>query len=532
MELQQYLGILRKWWWLVLLSAAIAGASSWYIVKDQPPIYQTSTTLMIGQAIEKADPTYADFYTSERLAQTYSQLVLREPILKKTAEALGFGEQWRSLKGQIGANVVEGTQLLEIRVTDTDPHRAKAIADELADQLQILISRREDSNTEFMVSQSESLRAKIPAAQDEILRLEQQLTETFSARQVQDIQSQINSLRNQVNLWQSTYAQYQALLGAGSANFLRRIEEAPVPAAPIGPNRPMQIALAAGIGLVLALAAAFLLEYLDDTLKSPDDVSKMVSLTTLGVITRITGSTLADKLITLRYPKSPISEAYRAMRTNLQYSSLDEPIRTLVVTSANPKEGKSTTLSNLGIVMAQSGKSIVLVDADLRRPMLHRIFQVQNKRGLTDLLLQETPVLDGCLQQTGIENLRILTSGPLPPNPSELLGSKKMQHLMDVLTAEADVVLFDTPPALAVTDAVVLGSQTDGVLLVTDAGKTRRGAARLAVENLRKVGATLTGVAMNRLSPRGLGRGYYYYYHYYYYDSEGKKGRRRRKLEQ
>jgi len=532
MELQQYIGILRKWWWLILVSTLVAGAASWYLVKDEPPIYQTSTTLMIGQAIEKADPTYADFYTSERLAQTYSELVSREPILKKTAEALGFGEQWRSLKGQIGANVVAGTQLLEIRVTDTDPHRAKAIADELAHQLTALVEPQEESNVAFLQSQVTSLEAKIPAAQEEIQKLEEQLTETFSARQVDELQGQINSLRNQVTTWQSTYAQYQTLLGTGSANYLKVIEESPLPTVPIGPNRPMQVALAAGIGLALALAAAFLLEYLDDTLKAPEDISKMINLTTLGVITRITGSSPSDRLITLRHPKSPISEAYRAMRTNLQYSSLDEPIRTLVVTSANPKEGKSTTLSNLGIVMAQAGKSVVLVDADLRRPMLHRIFQVPNKRGLTDLLLQDTPELDGCLQPTGIENLRVLTSGPLPPNPSELLGSKKMQHLLTTLASVSDVVLFDTPPALAVTDAVVLGSQADGVLLVTDAGKTRRGSARQAVENLRKVGATLMGAAMNRLSPRGLGRGYYYYYYYYYYDSDGKKGRRRKKLEQ
>jgi polysaccharide biosynthesis transport protein len=529
MELRQYLGILRKWWWLILLSTAIAGVCSWYIVKDQPPVYQTSMTLMIGQALQKADPTYSDFYTSERLAQTYSELVRREPILKKTAESLGFGEQWRALKGQIGANLVAGTQLLEIRVTDTDPQRAKAIADELGNQLIAQVNQPEDSNTEFIRSQAASLQAKIPAAQEEIQKLEEQLTQTFSARQVEDLQSQINSLRNQVNLWQSTFAQYQTLLGVGSANYLKRIEEAPVPFAPIGPNRPMQIALAAAIGLVLALVAAVLLEYLDDTLKSPEDASKVAGLTTLGVITRIAGNSPAERLITVRHPKSPISEAYRAMRTNLQYSSLDEPLRTLVITSANPKEGKSTTLANLGIVMAQAGKSVVLVDSDLRRPMLHRIFQVQNKKGLTDLLLEDSPCLDGQLQETGIENLRLLTSGPLPPNPSELLGSKKMHGLLDQLSSQADVVLFDTPPALAVTDAAVLSSQTDGVLIVTDAGRTRRGAARQTVENLRQVGANLMGVAMNRLSPRNLGRGYYYYYYYYYYEDGDGKSRRRRK---
>jgi succinoglycan biosynthesis transport protein ExoP len=534
MDLRQFLGLFRKWWWLMLLSTAIAGFCSWYVVKDQPPVYTTSTTLMIGQSYQKPDPTYSDFYTSEQLAQTYTELVRREKILKGTAEQLVAagdatyaGEQWRSLRSQVSANLVPGTQLIEIRVTDTDRYRAKRIADALTAQLMELVQPKDTDEQRFMREQVKSLESKIPATQKEIERLESELAQTFSARQVQEIQSQIAGLRNQANAWQSTYAQYQALLGEGSANTLTPIEEAPVPSVPIGPNWTMQVVLAAAIGLMLALAAALLLEYLDDTVKSPDDVSKMTGLTTLGVITRITGNSPAERLIAARHPKSPISEAYRTMRTNLQFSSLDRPLRSLVVTSANPKEGKSTTLANLGVVMAQAGKSVVLVDSDLRRPVLHKIFQVPNKEGLTNVLLEETLYLNGQLQETGIENLRILTSGPLPPNPSELLGSKKMQRLLDELKEQADVVLFDTPPALAVTDAAVLASQTDGVLVVAEAGRTRRAAAKQALDNLKQVGATLMGVAMNRLSLRGLGRSYYYYY--YYDSSEGKSRRRRKK---
>ena len=525
MELRQYASVIWKWLWLIVLATVVAATSSWLAVKDQPPIYQTTTTLMIGQTIEKVDPNYADFYTSERLGQTYSELIKREPILKAAARTLGFEDQWRSLQDQVAVNLIPGTQLMEITVTDTDPQRAKLIADELANQLLQITqaSRPQDKNREFIEQQAASLPPKIDAAQQEIQKLEAELSEAFSARQIQDIQTRINTLEGQINNWQATFAQYQLLLGDTGVNVLTVIEEAAVPTSPMGPQRLMQVGLAAAIGMVLAVGAAFLIEYLDDSLKTPEEVGKTLGLTTVGAITRISGDSPPERLVTARHPKSPISEAYRAMRTNLQFSSLDRPLRSLVVTSPSPVEGKSTTLSNLGVVMAQAGKSVVLVDSDLRRPMLHKIFQVPNKEGLTTVLLEDEPLLDGRLQETSVENLRLLTSGPLPPNPSELLGSQRMRDLIERLEAEADVVIFDTPPALPVTDAVVLASQTDGVLLVTDAGKTRRSAALRALESLRQVGANVVGAALNRLSARSSG-GYYYYYYY----AGDNKGRRRK----
>lgn len=524
MELRQYIAVIRKWWWLILLSTVIAAFFSWLAVRDQPAIYQTSTTLMIGQTFEQVDPNYYDLYTGERLAQTYSELIKREPILKATARALGFEEQWRILQGQISVNLVPGTQLIEIRVSDTDPARAKLIADEVAHQLAELVKPDDSPEQQFISTQAQTFPPKIEAAQQEIQQLETELSQAFSAREIQDIQGQITTLQSQINSWQATFAQYQLLLGERGANVLTVIEEAPLPAVPVGSGWQLQVLLAAAIGLALGVGAAFLLEYLDDTLKTPEEVAKVTGLTTVGTIVRISGNSPSERLVTVRHPKSPISEAYRAMRTNLQFSSLDRSVRSLVVTSPNPMEGKSTTIANLGVVMAQAGKSVVLVDSDLRRPMLHKIFQISNKGGLTSVLLEEDPVVDGHLQQTGIENLRILTSGPLPPNPSELLGSQKMQRLIEVLTDRADVVIFDTPPALPVTDAAVLATQTDGVLVVTDAGKTRRASVKQAVDNLRKVGGHLLGIVVNRLATRRTDGGYYYQY---YYSGDG-KGRRRR----
>jgi capsular exopolysaccharide synthesis family protein len=175
--------------------------------------------------------------------------------------------------------------------------------------------------------------------------------------------------------------------------------------------------------------------------------------------------------------------------------------------------------------MAQAGKSVVLVDADLRRPLVHKIFQVPNKEGLTNSLLFG-PTANGRLQETGIDNLRVLTSGPLPPNPSELLGSQKMEALIEELKKEADIVVFDTPPGLPVTDAAVLATKVDGVVVVADAGKTRRSAVGQVADNLRKVGANIMGVAVNRLSPRGSGRYYYYYYYHYRYAQDSVRRRR------
>ncbi len=529
MELRQYAAVIWKWLWLIVLGVVLAGGASWYASRDLPPVYQTTATLMVGPGLQNPNPDNLSFYMSQQLAQTYSQLIRREPILRKSAEALGWDpDEWRRLQGMIATNVVAGTQLLEIRVTDNDPQRAAAVANTVAAQLQSQIeaAQREGKDQAFIAQQVAELQAKIEGAQAEVERLEASLSQSFSAREIQDTRGQINALQQQINTWQANYANYQALLGRGAVNAVSIIESAVVPTTPVGPNRMMSIALAAAIGLALTVGAAFLVEYLDDTVKSPEDVERATGLTTIGAISRIQGETVSDKLVAFHHPKSPISEAYRVMRTNLQFASVDEPVRSLLITSPNPGEGKSTTMANLGVVLAQSGKQVVLVDTDLRRPVQHKVFGLPNKQGLTTVLLQDEMALDGHLQSTPVPGLRVLTTGPLPPNPSELLGSARMGRLIEALERDADFVLFDTPPALPVTDAAVLAAQTDGVLVVMDAGRTRRGLAGVAVENLKQVGANLLGVALNRLAP-GRG-GYYYYYYYYYYLTDGSSARRRR----
>ena len=205
-----------------------------------------------------------------------------------------------------------------------------------------------------------------------------------------------------------------------------------------------------------------------------------------------------EKLITHSSPRSPVAEAYRQLRTNIQFASLDRPIKTLLVTSTSPEEGKSTTLANLAITIAQTGKSVILVDCDLRRPSLHQLFGLNNNRGLTGLVIDDTNK-EIPFQDSGIASLRILSSGPLPPNPSELLGSLRMGEIIEQLKSQADYVLLDSPPIIAVTDAAVLATKVDGVLLVIKAGKTKRELAKRAKALLDKVNANLVGVVLNNV---------------------------------
>lgn len=219
----------------------------------------------------------------------------------------------------------------------------------------------------------------------------------------------------------------------------------------------------------------------------------------------------AQKLVTLLLPKSPISEAYRTIRTNLQYSSVDKPLHTLMFTSSGPGEGKSTTIANMAVVLAQAGKKILLVDTDLRKPTLHYFFRVPNSLGLTNLLAGGFHLKE-VIRETSVEGLHLLPSGPIPPNPAELLGSEKMKQAVEEMKSAYDLILFDTPPVIAVTDAQILASELDGVILVVHSGKTNREMAVKAKGLLETVHANLLGVILNHNKMERKKDYYYYYY--------------------
>ncbi|MBI5652429.1 MAG: polysaccharide biosynthesis tyrosine autokinase [Chloroflexi bacterium] len=523
MELRQYLTVVWKWTWLIVLAALIAGVTSFFWNSRQPKIYQASTSLLVGTGLEQRNPQSGDLFTSQQLAQTYIQIARTDPVLQGVVDTLKLPFGSDQLRGAIYAGIIPGTQLIELRVVDTDPRRAQLIADAYAAQViaQGPAARAPDeiARREFVQRQIEDIQKKIDDSQIKIDELQRSIAVTSSAKEIADKQQQIAAMQSQRTTWQTTYATLLTVLAPQGSNSLSVVESARLPQYPIAPNVASNVMFAALIGAALAVVGAFLVEYLDDTIKTPEDVAQSLELANLGAIGTIWGNGSDARLIAAKYPRASHSEAYRALRTNIQVSSLDQPIKTLLVTSANPKEGKSITSANLGVVMALGGLRVLLIDADMRRPQQHKIFNLSNEFGLVNALLHPEARLDTYTQPTETENLVVLTTGPHPPNPAELLDSKRMQELIERFKAQFDLLIFDTPPILPRIDAAVLARHLDATLLVVDAGHTRRDSAMRAKETLARAGGKILGVALNRISSNNA------YYYYYYYSDEGKNYR-------
>lgn len=331
---------------------------------------------------------------------------------------------------------------------------------------------------------------------------------------------------------------------AGQIGKVRILDHALEPGAPISPKVNRNLLLGLLLGLGLGIGIALIREYLDNSVRTIEDM-EVIGLTTLGSIPTIKPEELngalkqrqkmmdpdarhiEERLITHLRPKSPISEAYRTMRTNLQFARTDSHgVKTLIVTSAGPKEGKSTTIANLAITYAQMGNKTLLVDADLRRPVVHKLFDLERSIGLTNMIIGKG-TLEEAVQHSGVENLSIITCGILPPNPSELLASQKMSQLIDTLKSQFEIILFDTPPVIAVTDAAVLAPLLDGVLFVVDAGNTQREALARAYTLLKNVKANILGALLNNIDTSNRYGSYYYYYYNYYYTPDGDKKRKK-----
>ncbi len=279
-------------------------------------------------------------------------------------------------------------------------------------------------------------------------------------------------------------------------------------------SRLRSLAFASALGLFVGLALAILLEALDDTIYSVDDLQRITDEHLLGVIPL--RSDEAGPLVTMTAPKSPPAEAYRTLRSNIRFSLFDQTAKSLLITSAGTGEGKSVTAANLAIAYAQSGDSVILVDTDLRRPVLHRLFEVDGGQGVTNILVGDVEVED-VLCETQLPGLRLLPSGPLPPNPAELLESDRMTALIDELADIADIVIFDSPPAVMLSDAGILASKTDRTIVVAESGQVTERAIHDTERLFSHARATVLGVVLNKLRVTG-GDYYYYYYYYYYYD--------------
>ena len=517
MELKQYILPLRRWWWLLFAATLIAAASSYLATLRQPPIYQTLSTLMIGQVITDPNPTGAEFTLSRQLAENYAEIANREPVRIATMEALGL-----SWLPDYKATALPNGQFIEVVVTDTLPERAQAVANEIARQLILRSPTGSQSDEQdrqaFVQTQLDNLQLQITETENEIQILREALGGMDSARQIADTQAQITALEAKLADLQGIYSGLLANTQSGAINSISVIEEAYKPVVPIGPNKMLIILLSATVGLSLAVVAAFVLEYIDDTVKSPEEVEKLTLAPVIGYLSELDIKDVGA-LYAADNPRHPSVEEMRTLRTNLEFAGVDQPLKTILVTSTEMEVGKTSVAANLAIVMSQAEKSVILVDADLRRPNVYNFYGFQNKIGLTDVFRGETALEDVSKKWSGGE-VSVITAGDLPPNPSELLGSKKMSEIMATLGSTADIVIIDGPP-FVVADAPVLASKVDGVLLIIRLSHTRKPAISAMMEQISRSGAKVIGVALNRIPARSIG---YYtgnpYYSAYYTNEE------------
>jgi capsular exopolysaccharide synthesis family protein len=443
MELRDYLRIIRKRAWLIVLAVVLCSGVTFVTSKATAPVYEATAKLLVVAKVDPRDGTNSALQgtlLSQQLVKSFAQIIQS----RTTAEsALRLDPQPfspRQLQAKVHAEPVPDTLLIELRVEDTDPARAKRLTNSVA--------------RAFMTT-------------------------------VPELQS-------------------------GSSLRVSLVEPALRPLAPIRPRTKLNVALGLLLGLMLGLGLAFLREFLDRSLKSPEELEDAAAAPVVGTIPPFKAH--KQPIPVAHQPRTPAAEAFRKLRTNFAFLGVDRSSICCVVTSPSASEGKSTVAANLAVALAQAGQRVAVIDADLRKPTLHKLFDVPQRVGTTTVLLDQASAHDA-IQSLGPDMPSVLTCGQLPPNPSELLGSRRMQELLAELRSSYDVVLIDTAPLLPVTDPMVVSRFADGMLLVARAGATTRDQVQAAKTVSAKAGATLFGTVLNATSvSEGDQSTYYSYY--------------------
>jgi non-specific protein-tyrosine kinase len=508
LDLRRQIAIVRSWFPLLVASTILPAILAFAVSGVLPKTYEAKETLIVGQSLSAVNTAYDQLLASQQLATTYATVATTRPVLVSVITQLNLNVAPEDLLKRVSADAAAASTLLTITVQDPDANRAAAIANAMGTQL-ISASpaiRGQQAFQDSIDSDLAATQAQIDSTQQEVATL------TAIKDQTAAQQLELTTLEDRLASLQATYA---TLLGFSSSasNLITVVEPATAPDQPISPRPALNAILAGVLGLMIALGLVILWVYFDDAIKDPDEVQEVAGLPTLGTIPRMKsakGSSEMYRLATLVYPQSGVAEAYRTLRVNIEFASVGTPVQTLLVTSAVSGEGKTITATNLAVVFASSGRRVLLVDADLRRPGVHLVFNTTNGQGLTSLLRSDDVSLDAVARVTEQANLRILTAGPLPPNPAELLGSPRMQVILDRLKASGDLIIFDSPPLQGVTDSTVLSSFLDGTVMVIDAGRGKRRAVRLGRDALNRAGAKVLGAVLNRIPVRSPTDAVYY----------------------
>lgn len=504
-DFNHYLAVLGRRKWVVIVVAFAVVASALVFSLLQTPVYESHARVVIEPSQSLFQTGLGDTVDASRI-QTELQVIQGEAVKTAVRDKLGTAPD-------VSASVVGTTAVLDVAVQSVEPAGASSGANAYAEAY---VDYRRQRAIDTLVAATEELQAKISDLDRQIAEADARAAAANPPRPDRPTPetSEQASLRDQRTAFKEKFDQVQVdvALKNGGAQVVSR---AAVPADPIRPTTVRNVLLGLLVGLIVGVALAFASDKLDDSLKTKDDFQRAAGgLPVLGVIPRMAGwkNKAEPRLVSKAEPSSPAAEAYRTLRTSIQFIGVDRSMGTLQVTSPTSADGKTTTIANLAVALARAGQRVTVMSCDLRRPRIHEFFDVPNSVGFTSVLVGAAPLSSALQDVDGDYQLRVLPSGPIPPNPSELLSSRRAAQVISALAAQSDVVLIDCPPVLPVTDAAVLSSQVDGTLLVATSGMTTGKQLHRAVELLRQVEAPLVGLVMNGAPPEdayGYGYGYY-----------------------
>ena len=508
MEINAYIRPLIRWWRLIFVVTILAMLASTISTMFQPAVYVSRTTLVIGTTILDPNPDSGQIYIAQQLAGIYADMASREPIQQATMDALGIN--WLP---QYQSRAVPNTQMVEISVPDTNPQRAQIIANELAQQLMLQSPALGGTETsvrqEFIRQQLSSLQIQIEETQKRIDELQTSLVGLNSASQIANIESDIREQTQKLNSLRENYAGFLANSQEGALNILTVVEPANLPTRSVGTNKFVIIALAGLVGFSLGAGAAYLLEYLDRTIKTTSDVERLFNLPVIGYISEISDNDNSATYVA-KNPNSILAENFRLLQSNIEFFQISNPIKTILITSPSQGNGKTTIATNLALSISQGGQETVLVDADLRRPMVHKVLNIAKNPGLSDVIRNQADT-DGVVRNWKEDGLRVITAGDIPPNITEVVGSRRIAAVLEDLKEKHEIVIIDAPP-LIIADAYNLASKVDGVLLVMEPGQTSEEQARTIKEQLDRSNARLLGIVFNKISEQTANSFYDYQY--------------------
>jgi len=517
----------RRWLWLLALGMLVGGALSYVVSLQLPKVYEGRAWLLVTPGQVGSDlANYNQVLAAERLTHTYSEAIMRRPVVEAAIQAGGFNLGYAEASKMLEATPLRDTQFIQISARAADPEVAgklpNLVAEAFIQQIQASQASRFAASRESLSKQVDQLTTDIAQRAHRAEAVQAQPPSVERDLELASIQFEITQLQ-QAQAAAARSLEDVRLAEARTSDILTVVEPASPPRTPVQPQVSFNVLLGAVVGLMIAVGVAILREYVDDRVISSERLVRFASLHDLGSVGVMPNN--APCLVVDQPPAngSPpgsvrhdseavdVADAFRLLRANLQFATLEHPARVLLVTSSDAGAGKTTIAANLAAVVAQAGERVVLADTDLRQPSLHEVFGLENTVGLTSLLVDQQLRTARVLAPTQVEGLWLLPSGPLPPNPSELLASARMRARLAELRELADLVILDSPPVLAASDAAVLTHLVDGTLLVVDAQHTRGQHVAQAVATLRNAGGQILGAVRNRVAHGGVSR-----YHYGY----------------